>query len=364
MAILERVEPKPKSSTKQTGSPTVIRWKGQKLIRSHSIRACAYEILQASKIDDVVKITLIGQTGTGKTTIQQTLSHLIHTMSDIPYAVKTFTKHDLLNIEETINTLKLSPTNYIIHFDDVSFLTESKKEIEKIKQIFTVMRHMIGEGTKIIAFFSFHYSKGLDKYLRMSNFTFHTSMGNEEIDNVQQTLRGKHNKIVEEFAEIFARSRNGSNKFTMPLGKKNFFSYKVKDPFTLSLFINGYSARYIVSPKREWIDPVCSICSTSHLKTESKPNIEMEDFVKDFSTKFTIGNAKTAVKIKLFQNGINVFSPRIIQAMKYLDRLIAEKTFNLEDLALAYDLEPQKAVLSKAKQPDIKESNVEAQAWN
>jgi len=343
----------PINRSKNSGSPTVIRWKGQKMIRSHSIRACAMEIVQANKIDDVVKVTLIGQTGTGKTTIQGTLAHLIHSMSDIHYAVKTFTKHDLLNIEETVKNLSLSPTNYIIHFDDVSFLTESKKEIEKIKQIFTVMRHKIGEGTKIIAFFSFHYSKGLDKYLRMSNFTFYTSMNLEEIDNVQQLLRGKYNKRVEEFAEIFARSRNGSNKFQFPLGKKNWFSYKVKEPFTASLFINGYSARYVVSPKREWIDPVCSVCSQSKIEPVKKSKLDMESFVADYTKKFSIGNAKTAVKIKLFQNGINVFSPRIIQATKYLDRLLLEKEYDLDDLATAFDLQPQQAVLSKAKQPEV-----------
>ncbi len=355
-----RVIKRTDSLPKKTGSPTIIRWKGEKMIRSNSLRACAWELLQASKIDDVVKVTLIGETGTGKTTIQQSLSHILHTMSDVPFAVKTFTKHDLINIEETINNLKLSPSNYIIHFDDVSFLTESKKDIEKIKQIFTVMRHIIGEGTKIIAFFSFHYSKGLDKYLRMSSFTFYTSMKLEEIDNVQQLLRGKYNKKIEEFAEIFAKSRNGCNKFIIPLGKKQFFSYKVKSPFTISLFTNGYSIRYVASPKREWIDPVCAICSTSDLKNvnvkeHETPNLDMTEFKNDFSKKFSVGNARTAVKVKLFQNGINVFSPRVIQGMKYLDRLILTKTFNLEDLATAFDLSPQKGVLATVKRPELSE---------
>ena len=58
MAITKQIIKRTEPTSKKSGAPVVIRWKGHKLIRSHSIRACAYEILQASKIDDIVKVML------------------------------------------------------------------------------------------------------------------------------------------------------------------------------------------------------------------------------------------------------------------------------------------------------------------
>ena len=185
----------------------------------------------------------------------------------------------------------------------------------------------------------------------MASFTFHTSAKLENIDNMQHLLRGKYNRIVEEFAEVFARSRNGSEKFTLPLGKKRWFSYKVKDPFTLSLFTNGYSTRYIVSPKREFIDKICSICKSTDKTIKSE--IKIQDIRDDFSKKFTVGNAHMAVKLKLFQNGINCFPPRIMQGMKYLDKLLSEYVFTLDDLALMYNFTPTKTSLIQSKKPEL-----------
>jgi hypothetical protein len=63
--------------------------------------------------------------------------------------------------------------------------------------------------------------------------------------------------------------------------------------------------------------------------------------------------AKTAVKIKLYQNGINVFSKRISQAMKYIDQYLEKREINLEDLANAYELTPTKGLLFPDKKPNV-----------
>jgi hypothetical protein len=104
-----------------------------------------------------------------------------------------------------------------------------------------------------------------------------------------------------------------------------------------------------VSPKREWIDPICSICANTEEKMEYS---NLDNFVTDFSKKFTLGNAKAAVKIKLFQNGINGYSKRVKQAMKYIDQTLEQNNFNLEDLALAYGLNINETKLFPDKQPD------------
>ena len=49
--------------------PITIEWNGQRMIRNHSIRAAVKDILTISESLDVVKINIIGNPGTGKTTL-------------------------------------------------------------------------------------------------------------------------------------------------------------------------------------------------------------------------------------------------------------------------------------------------------
>ena len=79
--------------------------------------------------------------------------------------------------------------------------------------------------------------------------------------------------------------------------------------------------------------------------------MNLDEFVKDFTTKFANGNARTAIKVKLLQSGINVFSKRVVQAMRYIDRYIEKKEINLEDLALKFDYTPTITNLDPSKQP-------------
>lgn len=341
------VEPRrPKKST----IPVTIEWKGERMIRNHSIRAAVREVIKMSSSLDVVKINIIGTPGSGKTTLAGTIAHLVHTLAEIPYAVRFLNKENLLNFQETLKNL--TPTNYVLIFDDVSFLSANanKKQIEIVKQAFTEIRHLDGgQDVKIIAIFNFHYTRALDKYLRQCEFSFYTSIGSSEFENMQQMLGVKNTPKLEMFKQIWQQAYT-RDKFTFRLGREKFFSYPMRKPFIPLLFSNGYSVRFVVSPKREWIDPICSTCANTDDKIEFG---NLEDFVNDFSKKFTIGNAKAAVKIKLFQNGINGYPKRVKQAMKYIDQCLEQNNFNLEDLALAYDLNIKETKLFPDKKPDL-----------
>ncbi|MDC8437974.1 MAG: hypothetical protein LV468_03110, partial [Candidatus Nitrosotenuis sp.] len=100
--------------------PIVITWKTAKMIRVHSIRASVREIVNVANSLDLVKVGIIGNQSTGKTATAKTIAHLIHKMSTIPFTVRVFEKDDLLNFEETLK--HLTPANYVLVFDDVSFL--------------------------------------------------------------------------------------------------------------------------------------------------------------------------------------------------------------------------------------------------
>jgi len=333
---------RPSTSRFLKSIPVVIEWLGSKMIRNHSIRAAVKEILTISESLDVVKINIIGNPGTGKTTLAKTLGHLIHKMSDIPYAIKVLTRDDLLNFEAFL--AKLQPTNYVLIFDDVSFLGASanKKQIEMVKKSMTEIRHLPGgEDVKIIAIFNFHYSFGLDKYIRQSNFSFYTSVGSSEMENMQKTLGVKNTEKIENFQRVHQMALL-KRKFAYRLGK-NWFIYSFRSPFVPALFYNSMSLRTVVFPKREMIDKLCSICINAD-NVPLKEGINVEEFVNKLFSAFGKQIGRNAIRIKLFQNGINVYPKRQKQAMKYIDEVMENKTVSLQqtdnkDVEKRYPLE-------------------------
>ena len=338
--------------------PVTIEWKGVRMIRGHSLQSSVKEIIRMVQSLDVVKINVIGNMGTGKTTFALALSHLIHKISEkeykVPFAAKLLTKNELLNFEQTINSLE--PTNWVLIFDDVSFLnaTVSKQKIEVIKQKFTEIRHLQGGiDVKIITIFIFHYTLAMQKYLRQSNFAYYTSIGSSEMDNMLKIVGAHYTRLLLRFQKICANALT-KGKFTFNLGSKSkFFTYKYREPFIPLLFHNNDNLRVVVSPKREWIDPFCSTC-TKLKENTMKGGVSVEDFAKDLEHKFGIQIARNAIRIKLFQNGLNVYPKSVKYALTYMDKYVKDKLPNLQSLADFYKFSNDKTVLNAKYIKDLK----------
>ena len=322
--------------------PKILKWKTANMVRNHSIMATVREIIQVSKSLDVVHIGIIGNPGTGKSETAKTLCHLIHKLSEVPFAIRIFGKNDLLNFEETLKTL--TPANYVLVFDDVSFLGAgaSKKQIEFVKQAMTEIRHLEGgKDVKIITILNYHYTLGLDKYLRQADFRYFTSIGSSEMDNMEKIVGAKNMKKVRDFQIRFTKAIV-RNFFTFRIGPKESFAYKYREPFIPLLFYNNSDLRPIVSPLRIWLDPICSRCSQG-----SSSSIDVKQFVREAEAKFQPRTFKTAVKHLLMLNGMNVHSKPIVSAARYLDRALEKKIINLEDLAVHCGLTITKTRLRK-----------------
>jgi len=334
--------------------PTVVKWKGEDMIRIHSIQSSVREIINKSEDLDHVRIGIIGDSGTGKTTLAETLGHLIHKLSEIPYAVKVFKRQDLLNFQETLKTLE--HTNQVLVFDDLSFLTAqaSKRQIDTVKQAITEIRHLEGgKDVKIISILNYHYLKGLDPYLRQANFRYFTDIGSSELGNIEQIVGQRYMRRITDFRRKVSYARN-RRKIPFKLGEKHFFNYKHKQPFCLSLFYNENTLRYVIFPKRNWIDEICSVCSNSENEmVESK--LDIPEFASQLSFKFGVQIAKSAARTILYQNGINTYSKRTKQCIEYLQRCFGKETFNLKELAKFYDLEDQRTKLDEKIEIPIKE---------
>ena len=353
--IIRMVERSP-SSTSQSGKPTIIKWHGCSMVRGHSINACVDEILQFNKRRQFLKINIIGMSGTGKTTLIHVLAHQIHTASDIPYEVKFFNAEQLSNFKATVQGL--SNSNQILCFDDLSGLVEDygKKALDRLKAEITTIRHINDqEDRKIIMMLSFHAQKMLDKQLRISNFAFYTDCQLEEVDYLIDLLGKQDKQKIEYFQKLKAQA-GLTHKFTYRLGQRHSFTYKDGKPFQPMLYNNGLRTCHVVSPQLSWIigDELCHICNPAIESASTK--INLEQFVNDYSKKFTKGLAKRAVEIKLLELGMNTQPKRVQQAKKYIDRFLSRKQINIDELAEAYNLKEIKTLIPRVKQPEFLEN--------
>lgn len=346
----------PLESKRKGQKPVVIKWKGSKMIRNHSIRAVAHEIKNMSANQDLISVNVIGKQSTGKTEICKTLGHLIHQMADESYNVSLIGKNEFLNLEETVKNLK--PTNHILIFDDIAFLKAgaTTKQIDQIQYILSVIRHLPGgKDVRIIIFKSFQYTKSLPPFLRQSDMTFISSVDDSEYDSLLSIL-GKHNAskilLLKKLQVQVKLGDKDKAYFHYPLGRKDFFKYHAKHPFLPYLYYNGSSCRIVVSPLRTWIDPICQSCDNPETCDETK--INLETFIEDFSKKFgNKGNAKSIIKIMLMQKGINCYPKRVTQGVRYVEQFLAQKLITLDDVAKEFELEPIRTSLHFSKKPEV-----------
>lgn len=345
MSKLETVQiaPKIKKFDDRTHKPIITSWKKAEMIRNHSLLATVRQILAVRADLDVVKIGIIGEESTGKSTLAETLAHLIHELSPIPFAVRVFGEQEFLDFETTLKNL--DPTNYVLIFDDISFIN-NQKAIAALKSQITKIRHLPGgQDVKIILIYNYHYTLGLDKYLRQSNFKYFTSAGSSEKENLIKIFGTAHTNLVEDFQKKYYEMTNKHTcTFEVKTGK--YFIYQRKLPFVNCLFYDNLKPRWTLFPKREWITPTCTICSSAkHALLQS--SVPVDQFVKECEAKFKVGVFKSTVKLKLLLNGINVYKPTMVACMRYFDRALETKIITLEDLATHYGLETKRARLRK-----------------
>lgn len=360
MTLVTKIIPRPESSTSKTGKPVVIKWNGADMIRSHSINACVREIHESSKSMGFLKVNLIGASSSGKTVLSHVLAHQLHSL-DQTFEVHFFEDKDLIDFTATIQ--KLSKSNQILVFDDLSGLVSKfgKTALDRLKAEITTIRHIgnTNEDRKIIMILNFHAQKVLDKFIRISNFTFYTDCQKEELGYLEELLGKNQKQKINRFSKKRAQSRM-YHRFSFSLGTRgDSFTYQDGEPFRVLLYNNGITTRFVVSPQVSWIlgDKLCQVCKPAEKTEEAKMNLE--HFVNDFSKRFGKGICKRAVELKLLRRGINTQPKRVMQAEKYIEQYFDAKHINLEELAEKYGLKEQRTCLQKSKQPDFNEVSEE-----
>jgi len=355
------------SNKKKSNVPITIQWNNARMIRNHSFRAVAREILNVNRGIDVVKVNVIGPPSTGKTTFLRSLGHCVHELADTPYAVKILKRDDLMNMEETL--AKLQPMNHFLGFDDVSWLSASnnKQKLDQIQKTFTEIRHLPGgQDIKVIIGFNFHYNLSIPKHLRQADFFVYTAIGSSELENTQKLVGMKNTAKLIDFRRVYQESISTGKPSTSETpeipatfsyklpGKGNVkFTYTWRQPFAPALFWNNDTLRHIVFPSREWIAPMCSVCTGSVEKTEEQ-KVDLEKFKTSILEEFPIGIVRQGLRLKLYQHGINTWEPRVKQVMTYIDEYMKHKLFNFDDLAKEFNLNVRETKMRKKLPDDIK----------
>ena len=363
-----------KFQKKDGSAPMTLTWKDARMIRNHSLRACAKEILNANRGLDVVKINLIGSPSTGKTTLAKTLGHLIHAIAmektKTPYVVKVFTREELLNMEETLS--KLEPVNHIMIFDDVSWLVagNNKAKIDQVQKTFTEIRHLPGgQDIKVIIIFNFHYSLAIPKHLRQAHFFGLTDLGSSELENTQKMVGTKNTKKLVEFrkavfeAQSTYREADGENEekpatFSYKISKQGKFTYNYRLPFAPALWWNNDSLRHIVFPAREWVQPVCSVCNGGTARTAEQKG-DVAKFKELADKAYGESRIRQALRVILFQRGINCFQPNVKRATKWIAREWDQKVFDYEEIMEVYKLREKDVYIGTSKRPMSEDEDID-----
>lgn len=334
--------------SKGTNAPVTSTWKGIPYIRSQSFLSTIREIINFSAEIDVCRIGLVGSMHSGKSTLSQCIAHAIHKHAGIPYSVKILYKNDLLNFAQTLSNLE--PVNYILIFDDVSFLgsTANRQQIEMVKAAVTTIRHLDGgRDVKIIIMMNYHYSYGLDKYLRTADFKYITTVDSSENENMEKMFGSKNAWKIHQFKKYRHEAVTNKAWFHRLAKDKPMFRYNYRNPFIPVLFWNEASLRQIIAPTRQWLDPVCSQCSVATGGLNLDPEVSINDFCESAEKKLGKFNFLTAIRLSLYIDGKLVWGKSVQHAMKYLDRSREKKVITLEQLAGHYDLKPRITRLRK-----------------
>lgn len=289
---------------------------------------------------DVVRVGIVGDMHSGKSTLAMTIAHSIHSFAKIQYAVRVFFREDLKNFKKTLSSLK--PANYVLCFDDVSFL----KDTSTIEQEVTEIRHMEGgHDVKIILIFNFHYPKALPPFLREFQFKYVTSIGTDNEKTISDNY-GKHNvKLITDFKMM--RKKAIVNKiWSERVGKGEPVMMKFRNPFIPVLFWNENTMRKVVSPTRYFMDKICSTCDEAE-GNKQYDEMTVDEICVKGEDNFGKGNFKSAIKLLMHANGLTTYGKNIVQSLRWIDRERKLRNIPLPAFANVYDLIETKTKLRK-----------------
>ena len=261
------------------------QWRDEVIAKRHAFNPICNQILNRHLNTDFLSLGIQGKSSTGKTTLAKDIMHTLHmelaklkkskNLTDHQKEIlnrghyfRVLTKNDLVHFTETFENMPHQ--NRIIYFDDLSFLESiiGRRNLGLIKNAVTEVRH-IDESLSVntILLYGYHYSYGLDKFLRDTDYRFYLSVSDEEEGNIISQIHATpaQKGLIKSFKKFNTRFKE-KNKITIQLSKDRqdkygSVTYQYSDPFRLMLFYNGETLKVSLFPKFEWLASDCTICA-------------------------------------------------------------------------------------------------------
>ena len=321
--------------------PKIMEWGGWfkgldkkvkvKMVRNQSFLATIKEIISYSDEMDVTRVGIVGDMHSGKSTLALSIGHAFHTLSKFTWRVKVLYRDDLRNFRRTLEDL--DPANYILIFDDVSFM----KDTSKIEQEVTEIRHMKDkQDVKVLLIFNFHYPKALPPFLREFQFKYVTSIGTDNEKQIKENYGNNNFKLCMDFK--FMRKKAITTKYWFErVGPGDPVRYKWREPFIPILFWNESKLRKVVSPTRFFMDKICSICGEGEGEKEYDEKT-VGELCEHGEKIFGKGNYVGAIKLLLHSNGISTYGKTLTKALRWIEKERKMRNMPLDAFAVNYNL--------------------------
>ena len=308
------------------------------MVRNQSFIASVKEIINYLEEMDVTRLGIVGDMHSGKSTLAMTIAHTIHTYSKFTFRVRVFYREDLRNFKKTLETLDAA--NYILVFDDVSFL----KDTSKIEQEVTEIRHMKNrQDIKVVLIFNFHYAKALPPFLREFQFKYVTSIGSDNVKQIADNY-GKNNvKLCMDF-KFMRKNAIVKKMWFEKIGPKEPIKYMFRNPFIPVLFWNESKMRKVVSPTRYFMDKQCSICDEGEGHKEYD-EMTVTQVCEHGEKVFGKGSFTGAIKLLLHTNGLTVYGKTLTKALRWIEKERMVRNMPLSAFASNYGFEETKTRL-------------------
>ena len=369
----------------------ITTWHGTTIAAGHSLIQKVNRIADAQERDELTSVSVRGREGTGKTTVARVMAHYLHTELNKRaastaepesewaakskqaiqrgYIVRVLSADDLTHFKNTLDSLP--DANRILIFDDTSFMGASaSKSVQKIKREVTTVRHGSGADYRTVLFFNFHYSKGLDPYLRDTNFLVQTGTTSGEMHALHELYgtNPTNTAVLDRYRGLEMRlKKSGSVRVSLsndrrfarrpklPAGQG--VTYKYSNPFRLALFFDQETLSIMVYPStaRAGADK-CEICrpAAAAAATGIDPEAVIQ-FVTRQTSEAAVGAAMKDMFVRKF--GRDPYDRKANQARVILERLEANGAVTYEGLFGAYQQgkmsknQPLDALVSKVRRP-------------
>lgn len=331
---------------KKFGGIMITTLNGHKIAQWHHPNPTIRKIYGENQIKQFTSIQVVGTPGTGKSTLVTYIAHRIHTI-DPSYLIFQFGKKELLNFEETMDSLP--NRNLILIFDDVSAVFKLIKDQEKkarILQTLTEARHPKLEKTdrKVIFIVNTHYENSMEKMWRsQANWKLYTDLSGEEKENLNARTKGRYKQRLESFANIVDEELSNINDKT----KQAEYHIKISDnkTFTYSpwdlrfvLVYNGSKLRTMLIPNES-----CALCAIDKNKIEKKTGATPDEII-ELAQKYYNKHGIAGLKLALLVAG---------QTKQYQNQLIYAYN-TCKDLLATFDIDHAKLAQRMRERAEIK----------